>query len=139
MLRPCLCAGDGNCQFEALSVWRYSSRQYHAGVKQAIIKQLEEHLDVYEHMYTEGGNLSDYIDRLSACGHNEWGCNVTLQAWCDAKKVVVAVISASAGGTCAQHFVPRLGPFEPDEQWPVYFLLYKDNHYEVAYNHRLLF
>ncbi|CAN6248453.1 unnamed protein product, partial [Urochloa humidicola] len=72
-------AGDGNCQFRALSDQLYRSPDYHKHVRKEIVKQLKEHNSLYEGYVPM--KYKHYCKKMKKSG--EWGDHVTLQAAAD--------------------------------------------------------
>eukprot|EP00271_Cylindrocystis_brebissonii_P001296 TRINITY_DN1159_c0_g2_i1.p1 TRINITY_DN1159_c0_g2~~TRINITY_DN1159_c0_g2_i1.p1 ORF type:complete len:902 (-),score=143.46 TRINITY_DN1159_c0_g2_i1:483-3188(-) len=78
-LRERLMAGDGNCQFRALSDQLYKTAEQHLAVRKTVVTQLKENPELYEAHVPE--KYSDYIKKMAKSG--EWGDHVTLQAAAD--------------------------------------------------------
>jgi hypothetical protein len=133
-LMQCISAEDGNCQFEALSVFRFGTRSKWNEVKKLAIRELGQAVDHYQKIYHDGVLLTDYIAKLSDKTTNEWGCGVTLSAMCNCWHVKIVVITATPGGTYAHMIKPDLVVTDPSEKLLCYTLLLQDNHYEVLFN-----
>jgi hypothetical protein len=132
-------AEEGNCQFEALAVWHYGSRDSYHVIKEAIIQELLDEPSVYDVGYLEEGeSLSDYIRRLQDPTLNEWGCEITLLAMANAFNVNVIVLSSSPGGSACYCFSPYYPAVEGSEPRNVYWLLLHNHHYEIVYDARWL-
>ncbi|GIL49543.1 hypothetical protein Vafri_5896 [Volvox africanus] len=68
-------AGDGNCQFRALSDQLYGTPEYHASVRQAVVNTLRDRASSYS-CYVPG-EYGPYCTSMAKSG--TWGDHVTLQ------------------------------------------------------------
>mmetsp|Transcript_115309 Transcript_115309/g.330981 ORF Transcript_115309/g.330981 Transcript_115309/m.330981 type:complete len:184 (-) Transcript_115309:95-646(-) len=82
-------AGDGNCQFRALSDQLYGSEDHHASVRQLVVAQLTKEPDRYTGFVP--GRFRDYVGGMARDG--TWGDHVTLQAAADALGVEIHVLT----------------------------------------------
>jgi len=90
-LREKACAGDGNCQFRALSDQLFRDVRYHEEVRAQVIERLLANREAYE-AYVAPLEFHEYVEKMSALG--TWGDHVTLQACADAYSVVINVLTS---------------------------------------------
>mmetsp|Transcript_22342 Transcript_22342/g.61927 ORF Transcript_22342/g.61927 Transcript_22342/m.61927 type:complete len:201 (-) Transcript_22342:376-978(-) len=119
-------AGDGNCQFRALSLQLHDSEDCHRAVRQCVVEQLKTRPDLYA-PFVEGA-YDRYIARMAR--NTEWGDHITLQAACDALGCEIHVLTDQPGAECLS-----LSPTTCDEptRRPVCLALQTDLHYDAAY------
>ncbi|KAK1389528.1 Ovarian tumor, otubain [Heracleum sosnowskyi] len=102
-LVECKVAGDGNCQFRALSDQFYRSPEHHKFVRRQIIAQLKLHPDLYEGYVPMA--YGDYLKKMSKNG--EWGDHITLQAASDSYGLKIFVLT-SFKDTCSIEILPKV-------------------------------
>ncbi|KAI4351452.1 hypothetical protein L6164_005821 [Bauhinia variegata] len=95
-------AGDGNCQFRALSDQLYRSPEHHKFVRDEIVQQLKSQQELYSGYVPMA--YSEYLKKMSKSG--EWGDHVTLQAAADSYGVKIFVIT-SFKDTCYIEILPQ--------------------------------
>ncbi|GIL73570.1 hypothetical protein Vretimale_5178 [Volvox reticuliferus] len=83
-------AGDGNCQFRALSDQLYGTPDYHASVRQAVVDTLQDRASSYS-CYVPG-EYGQYCTSMSKSG--TWGDHVTLQAAADHFGLRIMVVTS---------------------------------------------
>nr|XP_024384979.1 uncharacterized protein LOC112286871 isoform X1 [Physcomitrium patens] len=83
-------AGDGNCQFRALSDQLYRSPDHHQFVRDKIVSQLTNLVDKYSGYIPMSYN--EYLKKMSNNG--EWGDHVTLQAAADYYGVKISLVTS---------------------------------------------
>lgn len=83
-------AGDGNCQFRALSDQLYGSTDHWDTVRKAVVQQLKKHPDMYQpYVPTE---YNEYVTGMAKSG--TWGDHVTLKAAADVYGVRISIITS---------------------------------------------
>ncbi|GLI64673.1 hypothetical protein VaNZ11_008025 [Volvox africanus] len=83
-------AGDGNCQFRALSDQLYGTPEYHASVRQAVVNTLRDRASSYS-CYVPG-EYGQYCTSMAKSG--TWGDHVTLQASADYFGLRIMVVTS---------------------------------------------
>ncbi|GIL49542.1 hypothetical protein Vafri_5896 [Volvox africanus] len=83
-------AGDGNCQFRALSDQLYGTPEYHASVRQAVVNTLRDRASSYS-CYVPG-EYGPYCTSMAKSG--TWGDHVTLQAAADHFGLRIMVVTS---------------------------------------------
>ncbi|XP_061372384.1 OVARIAN TUMOR DOMAIN-containing deubiquitinating enzyme 12-like [Gastrolobium bilobum] len=94
-------AGDGNCQFRALSDQLFRSPEHHKHVRKEIVKQLKDHRSLYE-CYVPM-KYKQYYKKMAKSG--EWGDHVTLQAAADKFAAKICLLT-SFRDTCFIEIMP---------------------------------
>ncbi|KAG8385035.1 hypothetical protein BUALT_Bualt04G0181000 [Buddleja alternifolia] len=99
-------AGDGNCQFRALSDQIYRSPEYHKHVRKEVAKQLKDNHALYEGYVPM--KFKHYYKKMAKWGLllGEWGDHVTLQAAADKFAAKICLLT-SFRDTCFIEIVPQ--------------------------------
>ena len=84
-------AGDGACQFRALSDQLYRSEKYHAAVRSAVVAQLQSAPQRYAAFVSDWPSYDAFC--LAMALPTTWGDHVTLQAAADAYGCRIAVLT----------------------------------------------
>ncbi|KAK4272274.1 hypothetical protein QN277_020856 [Acacia crassicarpa] len=95
-------AGDGNCQFQAISDQMYKSPEHHKHVRKEILKHLKDHRSLYE-CYVPM-KYKQYCKKMAKSG--EWGDHVTLQAAADKFAAKICLLT-SFRDTCFVEITPQ--------------------------------
>ncbi|KAG2492762.1 hypothetical protein HYH03_008927 [Edaphochlamys debaryana] len=83
-------AGDGNCQFRALSDQLYGNPDHHAAVRSAVVSQLRRNAEAYKgYVPQEYGAYCTGMAKSST-----WGDHVTLQAAADTYGMKITVVTS---------------------------------------------
>ncbi|CAN6270346.1 unnamed protein product [Urochloa humidicola] len=120
-------AGDGNCQFRALSDQLYRSPDYHKHVRKEIVKQLKEHNSLYEGYVPM--KYKHYCKKMKKSG--EWGDHVTLQAAADKFAAKICLLT-SFRDTCFVEIVPQY----QTPQREIWLSFWSEVHYNSLYDAR---
>jgi hypothetical protein len=83
-------AGDGNCQFRALSVGLYGKPDYHKNIRREAISYIKRNSKDFQVFL--GEDFKEWTKNMSRDG--VWGDELTLRAACEAYGVVVNVITS---------------------------------------------
>ncbi|KAG2433740.1 hypothetical protein HXX76_008103 [Chlamydomonas incerta] len=83
-------AGDGNCQFRALSDQLYDNPEHHAEVRRAVVAVLRQRAAAYS-CYV-AGDYGAFVDSMARSG--TWGDHLTLQAAADTFGVRIVVVTS---------------------------------------------
>eukprot|EP01013_Petalomonas_cantuscygni_P000679 TRINITY_DN10694_c0_g1_i1.p1 TRINITY_DN10694_c0_g1~~TRINITY_DN10694_c0_g1_i1.p1 ORF type:complete len:291 (+),score=23.70 TRINITY_DN10694_c0_g1_i1:205-1077(+) len=87
-------AGDGNCQFRALSASMTGSETHHSDLRRAAVQQIRRNPEKYQDFIPGGRRgMQQYLRELERNGH--WGDEVSLKAASDATGVPVTVHNRS--------------------------------------------
>ncbi|XP_057982917.1 OVARIAN TUMOR DOMAIN-containing deubiquitinating enzyme 12 isoform X2 [Malania oleifera] len=95
-------AGDGNCQFRALSDQMYKSPEHHKHVRKEIVKQLKDYRSLYEGYVPM--KYKHYYKKMAKPG--EWGDHLTLQAAADKFAAKICLLT-SFRDTCFIEIIPQ--------------------------------
>lgn len=120
-------AGDGNCQFRALSDQLYRSPDYHKHVRKEIVKQLKECNSLYEGYVPM--KYKQYCKKMKKSG--EWGDHVTLQAAADKFAAKICLLT-SFRDTCFVEIVPQY----QTPQREIWLSFWSEVHYNSLYDAR---
>ncbi|GAQ89268.1 cysteine protease family protein [Klebsormidium nitens] len=118
-------AGDGNCQFRALSDQLYHTPDKHEHVRKAVYKQLKYHPQFYE-AYVSDEDYKHYFKRLATDG--EWGDHITLQAAADRYGLKISLLT-----TFKDNGFIQIEPRETKSQRVLYLSFWADVHYNSIY------
>lgn len=83
-------AGDGNCQFRALSDQLFSNPEKHGHVRKAVVSQLKKYPELYGQYAME--KYGDYVKKMGKSG--EWGDHITLQAAADVWGMKISLMTS---------------------------------------------
>lgn len=83
-------AGDGNCQFRALSVGLYGKPDYYKNIRREAISYIKRNSKDFQAFL--GEDFKDWTKQMSRDG--VWGDELTLRASCEAYGVVVNVVTS---------------------------------------------
>ncbi|XP_074275120.1 OVARIAN TUMOR DOMAIN-containing deubiquitinating enzyme 12-like [Silene latifolia] len=122
-------AGDGNCQFRALSDQMFKSPQHHKFVRKEVVKQLKEYKSLYEGYIPM--KYKRYYKKMGKSG--EWGDHVTLQAAADRFAAKICLLT-SFRDTCFIEIVPQNQP-PRRELW---LSFWSEVHYNSLYEIRAI-
>ncbi|KAJ8747795.1 hypothetical protein K2173_006940 [Erythroxylum novogranatense] len=95
-------AGDGNCQFQALSDQLFRNPKHHKHMRKQVVKQLKHFRKFYESYVPMKYN--SYLKQMKKSG--EWGDHVTLQAAADRFETKICVVT-SFRDTCYIEIMPK--------------------------------
>ena len=84
-------SGDGSCQFRALSYAMWGSDERHGEVRRKVCDQLEKEHATYS-PYVIDESWASYLKRMH--DHSTWGDHLTLQAFADAYKRPVHLVTS---------------------------------------------
>nr|CAB3484405.1 unnamed protein product [Digitaria exilis] len=132
-------AGDGNCQFRALSDQLYRSPDYHKHVRKEIVKQVCESLAILEILSCSVVKVDELVfvtvvplnTIFSRSG--EWGDHVTLQAAADKFAAKICLLT-SFRDTCFVEIVPQY----QTPQREIWLSFWSEVHYNSLYDARAL-
>lgn len=113
-------AGDGNCQFRALSDQLYRTPDRHMLVRSQVVAQLAEYPNSYSSYVPMDYNK--YLENMTRDG--EWGDHVTLQAAADFYGMKISLIT-SFKDTCFIEIVPA----QQKSQQGLYLSFWSEIHY----------
>ena len=119
-------AGDGACQFRALSDQLYRSEKYHAAVRAAVVSQLRGEPHRYEAFISDWPSFDAYCEAMAE--PRTWGDHVTLQAAADAYGCRIAVIT-----TYSEASYLEVLPRTPRTQRCLWLALHAEVHYNSIY------
>ncbi|XP_074309232.1 OVARIAN TUMOR DOMAIN-containing deubiquitinating enzyme 12 [Silene latifolia] len=120
-------AGDGNCQFRALSDQMFKSPEHHKFVRKEVVKQLKEQKSSYESYIPM--KYKHYYKKMAKSG--EWGDHVTLQAAADRFAAKICLLT-SFRDTCFIEIVPQNHP----PQRELWLSFWSEVHYNSLYDMR---
>lgn len=84
-------AGDGACQFRAVSDQLYKDQELHEAVRQRAIAQLKSSAARYEG-FAVGESFMEYLERMAQ--PSTWGDNLSLQAIADTFDIEVCLVTS---------------------------------------------
>ncbi|KAG0566913.1 hypothetical protein KC19_7G097000 [Ceratodon purpureus] len=117
-------AGDGNCQFRALSDQLYRTPEHHMFVRDRIVSQLTKSGDSYSGYVPK--TYDEYLKSMAKDG--EWGDHVTLQAAADYYGVKISLIT-SFKDTCFVEIMPSARKSTRE----IYLSFWAEVHYNSLY------
>ncbi|CAN6716076.1 unnamed protein product [Malus baccata var. baccata] len=117
-------AGDGNCQFHALSDQLYQSPDNHEYVRKQVVNQLKSHPEIYEGYVPMA--YDDYLEKMSKDG--EWGDHVSLQAAADSYEVKIFVLTSFKDNCCIE-ILPNI----QTSKQVIYLSFWAEVHYNSIY------
>ncbi|KAG0564733.1 hypothetical protein M758_8G130100 [Ceratodon purpureus] len=117
-------AGDGNCQFRALSDQLYRTPDHHMFVRKKVVDQLTEARDSYSGYVPMEYNK--YLKNMARYG--EWGDHVTLQAAADFYGVKISLITSFKG----THFIEII-PAQQKSNRGLFLSFWSEIHYNSIY------
>jgi len=117
-------AGDGNCQFRALSDQLYRTPDHHMFVRRKVVEQLARVRDSYSGYVPMEYNK--YLKNMSKYG--EWGDHVTLQAAADFYGVKISLIT-----TFKESGFIEISPAQEKSNRGVYLSFWSEIHYNSIY------
>ncbi|KAM1050741.1 hypothetical protein ACFX13_033165 [Malus domestica] len=117
-------AGDGNCQFHALSDQLYQSPDNHEYVRKQVVNQLKSHPEIYEGYVPMA--YDDYLEKMSKDG--EWGDHVSLQAAADSYGVKIFVLTSFKDNCCIE-ILPNI----QSSKQVIYLSFWAEVHYNSIY------
>ena len=80
---------DGNCQFRAIAHQLYGDQKDHRKIRDIVVSQLKRQRHQYEGFVE--GEYDNYVDEISK--NREWGNHLTLQAFADAEKCQIVILT----------------------------------------------
>jgi hypothetical protein len=119
-------AGDGACQFRALSDQLYRSEKYHAAVRSAVVTQLQSAPQLYAAFVSDWPSYEAFCRAMAE--PSTWGDHVTLQAAADAYGCRVAVLT-----TYAEAAFLEVLPRDARTQRCLWLALHAEVHYRSIY------
>ncbi|GFR49572.1 hypothetical protein Agub_g11619 [Astrephomene gubernaculifera] len=117
-------AGDGNCQFRALSDQLYGHPDSHTEVRQAVVATLRRRAESYR-AYVPG-EYEDYCTNMAKSG--TWGDHVTLQAAADTYGTRIVVVTSFADSP-----VINIEPAVQNLQRTLFLSFWAEVHYNSLY------
>ncbi|KXZ53403.1 hypothetical protein GPECTOR_7g1299 [Gonium pectorale] len=118
-------AGDGNCQFRALSDQLYGTPEHHAAVRSLVVSTLRDHPDQYR-CYVSDKPYDVYCADMGRSG--TWGDHVTLKAAADAYGIKIVVVASFANSP-----VINIEPERQTNSRTLFLSFWAEVHYNSLY------
>ena len=92
-LRMLSIAGDGNCQFRAVSQQLFGSEEYHMHVRQKAMAYMRSKREEFACFYADGVAFDRYLQKMER--DRSWGDELTLRAICSAFGATIHVVTST--------------------------------------------